>query len=145
MTAPVPPEVEILRDRLDLYLHESFPDVSADASGDFAVGHGSVITWVRPLAWTEGRTRARVWCITNVGMDVNGELTKYLVIANANILLGGFHLDPAVPSVMLVHSLLGEYLNRMELSATVASVTMVADRYAPEIKARFGGQLFTEA
>jgi hypothetical protein len=109
------------------------------------VPFGTAVTWVRPLDWTEGRTLARVWSITNVGVPVDGELTRFLLTANASIVFGGFRLEPAPPSVILVHYLLGDYLNRNELLAAVASVATTADHYGPEIKARFGGRLFNES
>lgn len=139
-----PPELEALRGKLSRYLRESLEEVSVDDEGDFVVPYESVITWVRPVQWTEGRTLARVWSITNVDMKVEGGLTKFLLTANAGLVFGGFHLDEAVPAVMLVHSLLGEYLNRMELMTALAAVATKANEYAPEIKARFGGKLFTE-
>lgn len=137
--------VAALREKLDGYLRDPAMNVRVDDEGDFMVTYGRGVTWIRPVPWTEGRTLARVWSITNVGMPVDGELTKFLLTANAKIPFGGFRLDPSVPAVMLVHSLLGEYLNRNELLTAVAAVATVANQYGPEIKARFGGKLFTES
>jgi hypothetical protein len=138
------PALALLRGRLDGYLRQSLADVGVDEEGDFLVRYESAVTWIRPLEWTEGRTLARVWSITNVGMRVDGELTKFLLTANARILLGGFRLQPSVPATALVHYLLGDYLNRNELLAALNAVATTAHRYGPEIKARFGGTLFDE-
>lgn len=134
-----------LRDKLDGYLRHTVTGVSVDAEGDFMVSFASTVTWVRPLDWTEGRTLVRVWSITNVELPVDGELTSFLMAANANIVFGGFRLDPSPPSVMLVHYLLGDYLNREEFLTALAAVSTTADHYGPEIKARFGGRLFNES
>lgn len=134
-----------LREKLDGYLRSTAVGVSVDAEGDFMVRYGSGITWVRPVDWTVGRTLVRVWSITNVGLPVDSELTRFLLTANARILFGGFRLEPAPPAVTLVHYLLGDYLNRNELLTAVAAVATTADQYGPEIKARFGGRLFNES
>lgn len=137
--------LEELRGRVDTYLRESFPGVSVDDEGDFMFPFESVITWVRPTHWEGGRTLVRVWAITNIGMRVDGELTRFLLTSNAKLGLGGFRLDESTPAVLLVHTLLGDYLDRAELAAAVGSVTGAADQLAREIKARFGGTLFTES
>jgi hypothetical protein len=134
-----------LREKLDGYLRSTLVGVSVDAEGDFMVSYGSGVTWVRPVDWMEGRTLARVWSITNVGLPVEGELPRFLLTANANIVFGGFRLEPSPPAVVLVHYLLGDYLNRNELLTAVAAVATTADHYGPEIKARFGGTLFNES
>lgn len=132
-----------LREKLDGYLRSTSVGVSVDGEGDFMVPYGSGITWVRPVDWTEGRTLVRVWSITNVDLPLDGELTRFLLTANAQIVFGGFRLEP--PAVILVHYLLGDYLNRNELLTAVAAVATTADHYGPEIKARFGGRLFKES
>jgi type III secretion system-like peptide-binding chaperone len=138
------PEVERLRAKLEGCLRQSLTNVGVDESGDFMVRYESAIVWIRPEAWTEGRTLARVWSITNVAMRLDGELARFLLAANARIVFGGFRLEPSPPATVLVHVLLGDYLNRNELLTAVASVATEADRYGPEIKARFGGRLFDE-
>jgi hypothetical protein len=133
-----------LREKLDGYLRATSIEVSVDDEGDFMVPYGRAVTWVRPCEWTEGRTLARVWSITNVGLPVDGELTRFLLTANASIVFGGFRLEPSPPAVVLVHYLLGDYLNRSELLTAVAAVATTADHFGPEIKGRFGGRLFNE-
>lgn len=139
------PAVAALREKLDGYLRNSLANATVDDEGDFMIPYEATTTWVRPVAWTEGRTLARIWSITNVGVRVDGELTKFLLTTNASVVFGGFRLDSSVPAVILVHSLLGDYLNRMELLTAVAAVATTADHFGPEIKRRFGGRLFTES
>jgi hypothetical protein len=137
-------DVEALREKVDRCLRESALGASPDATGDYMLAHGNVITWLRPMAWKDDRTLLRVWSITNVEMAVTGELTRFLVATNAKVAFGGFHLDERRPSVLMAHSLLGDYLNREELLVALAAVTGTADRFAPEIRQRFGGKLFTD-
>jgi hypothetical protein len=138
------PAVARLRDKLHECLRQSLTNVGVDDTGDFMVPYESAIVWIRPVGWTEGRTLTRVWSITNIGIRMDGELASFLLTANARIVFGGFRLDSTVPATHLVHVLLGDYLNRNELLTAVASVATEADRYGPEIKARFGGRLFNE-
>jgi hypothetical protein len=137
--------VEALRERVDRYLDETGLEHSVDDAGDYMIPFGTAVTWVRPMAWKEGRTLVRVWSITNVDLPITPELTRFLVTTNAQLAFGGLHLDPRRPSVIMAHSLLGDYLNRAELQVAIAGVAGTADRFAPEIKQRFGGKLFTEA
>lgn len=137
-------DVDALRRRVDQFLGETPLRFSVDDAGDFMVPYGSTITWIRPMSWKEGRTLVRVWSITNVDMDGGAELTKFLVATNARLAFGGLHLDEDRGSVIMAHSLLGDYLNRAELKVAVAAVAGTADRFAPEIKQRFGGKLFME-
>lgn len=137
-------DVDGLRQRVDQFLRETLLRFSVDNTGDFMVPYGSTITWIRPMSWKEGRTLVRVWSITNVDMDVNADLTRFLVTTNARLAFGGLHLNEDRPSVIVAHALLGDYLNRAELKVAVAAVAGTADRFAPEIKQRFGGKLFME-
>ena len=141
----MPGGVDALRGKVDGFLKGTFAGVSVDDAGDFMIPFDDVMVWVRPVEWTEGRTIARVWSITNVGMPVDGDLTKFLVTSNTKLMIGGFRLDEGGPAVMIVHSLLGDDLDQMELVASVAAVAGAADHYAAEIKERFGGKLFTES
>ena len=136
--------VDVLRERVERYLRETTLQWSVDDTGDFMIPYRSVITWIRPMPWTEERTLVRVWSITNVDMRADAELTRFLVTTNAKLAFGGFHLDENRPSVIMANALLGEYLNRAELQVAVAAVTGTADKFAPEIKQRFGGKLFIE-
>lgn len=136
--------VEMLRERVDRYLGDTPLPVSTDDSGDFMVSYRETITWIRAMAGKEDRTLVRVWSITNVDVKVTDELTRFLVTTNAKLAFGGLHLDEGRPSVIMAHSLLGDYLNRAELEVAVGAVAGTADRFAPEIKQRFGGKLFTE-
>ncbi len=137
-------DVATLRERVERYLGETPLGVAVDDTGDYMVRHGGSVIWVRPTTWTEDRTLVRVWSITNVDMAVNPELTHFLVSTNARLAFGGLHLDERRPSVVMAHSLLGDYLNREELLLALAAVAGAAERFAPEIKARFGGRLFDE-
>lgn len=136
--------VAVLRETLERYLEESSSDYSTDADGDFVVRHGSATIWIRPVEWGDGQTIVRIWSITNVGMHVDGALTRFLATQGGNFLFGGFRLDESRRAVLLGHTLLGDFLSRRELEEALAAVSETADAYDDLIKARFGGRLFSE-
>lgn len=133
---------EALRRRLERYLQELGVAYSVDRAGDFAVPAGHATTFVSARDRGE-LTVARIWAITNVDVEPTDELTRYLLTENAKIAFGGFQTDGS-SKVALSHTLLGDYLQRAELEVALAFVASTADRYAEEIKRRFGGKLFGE-
>jgi hypothetical protein len=136
--------VGVLRTKVERYLEELYGGYQVDADGDFALGAESARAWVRPVELPGGRTGVRVWSITNVGMRVDDELTRFLATENAKFVFGSLALDEGRPAILFGHTLLGEFLNRRELEVAVDAVVSIADEYDDRIKSRFGGQLFSE-
>jgi Putative bacterial sensory transduction regulator len=141
-----PEQLAALRRTMEHHLEASFGGVRRDDDGDFVIHHGSAQTHLRPLELPGGGTAVRVWSITNVGVRVDPELTRFLLTENRRLAFGGFGLDEARRSVVFAHSLIGDAdsLARSELEAAVGAVATTADEYDDEIKARFGGSLFAE-
>lgn len=135
-------DADRLRHQLESQLNDSGIPFSVDASGDLAVELVNTTTYMRPQN-VGGRTCVRIWAITNVDVNVSDELTRYLVTETATLPYGGFELH-AAGRVALSHTLLGEFLQRTELEVAVTAMAATADRYAAEIKSRFGGKLFGE-
>ncbi len=133
-----------LRKTIEEDLKETFGSYQVDKDGDFVLTHESVITWIRPAEWIQGQTVVNVFSITNVGMDVTPELTKFLATENSKFVFGAFALDETRPSVLFRQTLLGDFLQRKELEAAIAAVVLTANQYDDQIKQRFGGRLFTE-
>lgn len=132
--------VAALRTALKAYLGAAFGGYEVDQDDDFVVSRGSARVWVRPLE-QEGRTFVVIWSVTNVGVPITGELTTFLAAENAALPFGKFGLNEQASSVQLVHTLLGDFLNREELEVAVDAVADTADQYDDQIKARFGGRL----
>lgn len=145
MTGPDagPAEVAELRGRVARFLGDQFGSAPTDDVGDFMVAIGEAVVWIRAEAQA-GRTIVRVWAITNVEMRADAELGRFMLEANARLPFGGLRLDQSRPAVVFADALLGDYLNRPELSVTVAAAAATMVEYAPRIKQRFGGRLFTE-
>jgi hypothetical protein len=133
--------LDVLRQALERYLVESFGDYEQDADGDYVVRRGSAVVYVRPLEWQQGQTLVRIWSVTNIGVRVDGELTRFLATENRSFVFGGFALDESGPAVIFGHTLLGDFLSREEVAQAVAAVAETADEYDDRIRARFGGRL----
>jgi hypothetical protein len=76
---------------------------------------------------------------------VSGELARFLATESGKFIFGGFALDEERRNVIFGHTLLGDFLSRKELAEAVEAVSTTADFYDDQIKARFGGRLFSEA
>ena len=137
--------VAALRQKVDRYLRELFGSCDIDADGDFVIRAGSAVVWIRPIERPTDGVVVRIWSITNVGVRVDDELTKFIATENAKLLFGVLYLDESRPAVILSHSLLGEFLNRKELEVGVVAVAEAADDYGDRIKSRFGGVPFGES
>lgn len=131
---------EALRHLLERQLTEIGLQYSVDQDRDLVVPYRNTITFVRPFEQGE-RTMVRIWAITNEGLELSDELTRFLVTENGKFAFGGFEAHPS-GRVAFSHTLLGDFLQRSELEVAMAAVATTADRYGEEIRSRFGGKLF---
>lgn len=119
-------------------------DVYWEQGGSYVLAYQSARVWVVP-AWLEsGATVIRVFSITNMGVEVSEELTSYLITKNLDFLAGAFALDQDAGAVWFNHNLLGEFVMPDELQATIVMISETADKFDDEIKAKFGGRLYSE-
>jgi hypothetical protein len=133
-----------LRRRLEQFLADIVGDVTTDAAGDVAIRRGSATVWIRPMELPDGRSAVRLWAITNRGIQVDEELTRFVVTENARLVFGALAVDEQLPAVVLGHTLLGEFLNRVELETALDALAASADELDDRIATRFGGKTFTE-
>ena len=137
--------VALLRKTLARYLKQSFESGEQDADGDFVVRRGSAVTYLRPVQRTDARTVVYVWSITNLDVNVDGALTRFLATASGELAFGGFFLDQERRAVVVRHTLLGDFVGRDEVTEVIETVSSSAQVYGARIKAMFGGRLFSES
>ena len=137
--------VRALRFKIEACLEELDTPFAVDGEGDVLIERPTrdALVWLRPVPWSRGRTLVQVWAVTNEGMTVDGELTRYLVDTNAGLGFGGFRLDLHGPQTIVGSSLLGETLSSGALGNVVECVSETAEEHGPEIVDRFGGRLFS--
>lgn len=140
-----PDGVVTLRDMIEGILVEMAGGYAVDVNGSYVLGVESARVFVVP-AWLEDDTTvARVFAITNLGVPVTADLTRYLLTKNLEFVFGGFALDADEGAIWFNHNLLGEHMTPAELEATVGAVASTADRFDDEIKSKFGGRLYIES
>jgi len=139
----VPEAIAALTTALAAHLEKDFPGFEVDRQDDFVVQRGSARVFIRPIE-QEGRTFAQILSITNVGVTIDGQLTRFLATENTDLPFGKFGLVEEGAHVTIGHTLLGDFLNREELKVAVGAVADTADEYDDTIKSRFGGRLFTD-
>jgi hypothetical protein len=102
------------------------------------------MTWVRPQRIDDDHTSVIVFSPVAVGVEVSGDLTRFLATESLELPFAHFELhERSVPMVVVSHTLLGEFLSREELSVAVDEVSSAATRFRSEITTRFGGGLPT--
>ena len=140
-----PKAVLELREKIEATLAKIYEDYVADESGMYVVGLDTARVFIVPTWLDEDTTVIRLFAITNMDVPVTKELTSYLLAKNLEFVFGAFALDIDRGAVWFTHNLLGEFTAPQEMEATLAAVSETAAEYDNEIKAKFGGRLYTEA
>lgn len=137
-------DVATTRARIEPVLSGMFPELVTLPDGGYAVDAGSVRVFVSIRVGDGGAVLVRVFSITNVDVELDGELPAFLLSLNFTMALGRFSLDAQHRAVWCDHVLTAEELDDVTLGRTIAAVAATADRFDDEIKARFGGRTFRE-
>jgi hypothetical protein len=134
--------LQTLRDKVERYLNEHFGTYSKDGEGDYTVDFGETRVFVCPRPWSQDKTIVQLFTVLNTDLPLSGELTHFLCSENLNLLFGHFALHKAQRQVWFGHTLLGDFLDPDELVTGLSAVALSANKYAPLIQSRFGGQIF---
>lgn len=137
-------DVATARARIEPVLASMFPEMTTLPDGGYAVDAGSVRVFVNVRLADGGAVLVRVFSITNLDVEVDGELPAFLLSLNFTMALGRFSLDTEHGAVWCDHVLTADELDDATLGRTIAAVAATADRYDDEIKTRFGGRTFRE-
>ena len=136
-------DLDTARNRVEQVLAQMFEEVGKLPDGTYAVDAGSVRVFVA-VRLNEEHVLARVFAITNIDVQTDGDLPRFLLGANFTMALGRFSLDAANRAVWFDHVLGSEDLDDGSLARTIAAVAATADKFDDEIKQRFGGRTFRE-
>jgi hypothetical protein len=136
-------KLEALRERVRGMLQEIGP-CESDSDGDFTLPVADVHVIVAPRVMPGGTALVRVFCITNVGVNVTPELGLFLARLNFNLMLGRFALDTEHRSIWFDESLLGDEITEELLRFTLDVVATTADEWDDRLKQMFGGATHQE-
>ncbi len=118
--------------------------VEEDDDGDFCLPIGQVHVTVAPRAMPDGQLVIRVFAITNVGIQVSGEIGLFLARLNFGMMLGRFALDVEHKAIWFDETLLGENFREDELRFVIDMVATIADGWDDRLKQMFGGVTYQE-
>jgi T3SS (YopN, CesT) and YbjN peptide-binding chaperone 1 len=134
------PAVKSLRELCRKYLDESSLKYLRDTDEHFVLPFDQIMVHVFPNQWGEDQTVVLVAAVTNQGMRIDADLHEFICVQNANILFGKLCLYKELQQVRFEHALLGDFLNRDELTTAVKVVAASAIAFEPQIKQRWGGE-----
>lgn len=115
-----------------------------DAWNNFTFTHDGARVFVT-VGGTPIGPQVGVCSITNVELDLDQELARFLLETNHQLTFGAFSYESESRAVWLKHSLLGTMLDGPELQSAVAAVASTAAHFDDTIRDRFGGRAFAEA
>jgi hypothetical protein len=139
-------KLEALREKVRGLLREIHDGTcECDSDEDFTVPLGDVQLIVAPRLMPGGVAVLRVFCVTNVGVNVTPELGLFLARLNFTLMFGRFALDAEHNAIWFDESLLGDQLNQDVLSFTMKVVAATADEWDDRIAQMFGGATFQAA
>ena len=143
-------DVLSVKDKVQRYLTEFYEQVGVDNDGDFSFRIGSTHLWVRvsEVKSTEqlaGYVSVRVFANTNNKVPPSAALYEY-VATEGQYGFGSlrcFKKDDGV-RIFLGHTLMGDFLDPMELGICFSHLAKTADWLDDVIKSKFGGVLYYE-
>lgn len=140
------PTVSQTRTSVRRYLSTMGPVETGD-DGVFSLRNGSARVFVSVEDFADGDTWVRISCPVLGGVVPTPALFEYVALNSANYRYGCLTVerdkDEAV-TIVLVHGVLGTYLDPEELRIAVAMLADSADVIDDQLKARFGGMRFHE-
>jgi hypothetical protein len=126
------------------YLYALFGEVNVKVIDDtFVLQEGSTFVYVRTFPIGEKRSGVEVFSYVVVDVEVTEQLMRYLLTYNLRLILGAFGLargEGGKGTVLLTHTILGDWMDREELYASVSAIARVADDVDDQIVTAFGGQ-----
>lgn len=115
-----------------------------DSDGDYVLPIEEVHVMVAPRVGLNAQVIVRVFCITNVAVDVTPELGLFLARLNFSLMFGRFALDAEHRSIWFDETLLGEQFREEELRFAIRMVASTADTWDDQLQQMFGGVTYQE-
>jgi hypothetical protein len=140
-----PAHVTEQREKIEKTLGELYHGYGVDPNGMYVLALETARVFIVPTWLDDDTTVIRLFAITNLDVPITSELMGYLLAKNLEFVFGAFALDEDQGAVWFTHNLLGEFAAPEEIEAALVAVSQTADEHDNEIKALFGGRLYTDA
>jgi hypothetical protein len=140
-----PPQVLVLKDKVQRYLNDAVGRVEIDRDGDFTFQFGSSRIFIRCDALGEEHSVVRFTMLLLIDVPPTPELYRY-VATEGSYTFGHLAIgeQDGRATIFYSHSLLGDYLDPEEFHAAVGAMVNTGDDLDNQLKQMFGGRLFHE-
>ena len=137
-----PTEVTEARSRMHEFL-SSFKDVSHHDDGTASLQYGSARVVVSVEVFDEDQAVVKVRSQLVTGAKSSPELFHHVATQSTELgHLRAVEEEDGSVTILLSHSLLGEFLNPAELRLTIVALALVGDQFDDLLAERFGGTVF---
>lgn len=126
--------------RVNGFLTEIFGEMIKKPDGHpvFLLMHGTALTQIVILPWSDDDAVMMVRAYVNYGADLAPDLLKFLLRKNAEARFGAFRID-SDGDICFEYSIPGMTCVKEEVKAAVLAVASTADKYDEIIMERWGG------
>ena len=121
---------------------ELFGELFFEAHEDrtsFQIKYGSSIVQVQVSPISDSNSVVRILSYVVTDIEHTTELYEYLLTTNLSLSFGAFSLDED-GDICLIHTIVGDTLDKLELSASVMAICDASDEYDDIITNRWGGR-----
>jgi hypothetical protein len=144
----MPADVATVRAKVQAILTERAM-VSIDKDGDYSFEMGSTRVFVRVVAHPNGEaTLISVFAPVLFNVPLSPEFFEFIARNTDALIFGHIILtegqDARHGNLMVVHKLLGDYVDGDELLYAAYGVAGAADSFDDDLKAKFGGDRFSD-
>lgn len=133
------------RQRVRDTLEGSFDEVDFDADGNASFRYGSAHVFVHVREFDEDSAVVVLESPVVKGATVSPELFEYVATGSAPHEFGHLSVQKDdggdTATIVFKHSLLGDYLDDMELRVAAVAVAFTADELDDQLAERFGGEV----
>lgn len=120
----------------------TFDDVTKHEDGSCSLSYGSAEVSITVHVFDEDQAVVKVRAEAVTGAKPSPELFHHVATFSAEIgHLRAVEQADGTVTILLSHSLLGEFLNPAELRLTIVALALVADQLDDALAERFGGQV----
>ena len=122
----------------------SFDDVQFDEAGGASFRYGSAHVFVRVESFDEDSSVVVLESPVVQGAKITPELYEYVATQSADQGFGHLALRPdgKHATIIFTHTLLGDYLDDMELRVAAVAVAFTSDELDDTLVEKFGGSLY---
>jgi hypothetical protein len=139
----MPANLAAMRQQVQRILARQVGSIQVTADEEFSFPYESTRIFVRVDPFGENGTTVSVYAITNADIPPSPELFHYVATEGSSWTfghLGAGEAEDGTVTTTFRQTLLGEYLDPLELRAAVVAVATTADDLDDQIKERFGGK-----